>query len=179
LDNIPPAPRGVPQIEVTFDIDANGIISVSAKDKATGKEQKTRIEASSGLSAEEIERMKADAQANADADKHARERADVLNQADALLFQTEKQLGEFGDKIPADKRKAIEKEYAKLTQSLTAQPLGPEDSGLAIQLARQTIRADALEAECERLRDELAKAQQEITAVQNETVWTAMSRERL
>jgi molecular chaperone DnaK len=144
LDNIPPAPRGVPQIEVTFDIDANGIISVSAKDKATGKEQKTRIEASSGLSPEEIERMKADAQANADADKQARERADVLNQADALLFQTEKQLGEFGDKIPADKRKAIDDAILDLKTAHTAQDVdgckaGMERLNAAFQAASQDM----------------------------------------
>jgi molecular chaperone DnaK len=144
LDNIPPAPRGVPQIEVTFDIDANGIISVSAKDKATGKEQKTRIEASSGLSPEEIERMKADAQANADADKQARERADVLNQADALLFQTEKQLGEFGDKIPADKRKAIDDAILDLKTAHTAQDVegckaGMERLNAAFQSASQDM----------------------------------------
>ena len=109
LDGIPAAPRGVPQIEVTFDIDANGILQVSAKDKATGKEQSIRIEASSGLSDEEIKRMKAEAEANADADKRERERIDKLNQADATIFQTEKQLKELGDKIPADKKAPIEK----------------------------------------------------------------------
>jgi molecular chaperone DnaK len=107
LADIPPAPRGVPQIEVTFDIDANGIINVGAKDKATGKEQSIKIEASSGLSETEIAQMKADAEANADADAQAKERADVLNQADALVFQTEKQLGEFGDKLPEDKKAPI------------------------------------------------------------------------
>ncbi|KRO74356.1 MAG: molecular chaperone DnaK, partial [Cryomorphaceae bacterium BACL23 MAG-120924-bin60] len=99
LDGIPPAPRGTPQIEVTFDIDANGILNVSAKDKATGKEQKIRIEASSGLSQEEIEKMKKEAEANADADKATKERVDKLNAADQMIFQTEKQLGEFGDKL--------------------------------------------------------------------------------
>jgi molecular chaperone DnaK len=146
LDNIPPAPRGVPQIEVTFDIDANGIISVSAKDKATGKEQKTRIEASSGLSAEEIERMKADAQANADSDRQARERADVLNQADALLFQTEKNLNEFGDKIPAEKRSAIDDAVLALKTAHTAQDLdgckaGMERLNAAFQAASQDMYA--------------------------------------
>ena len=104
LAEIPPAPRGVPQIEVTFDIDANGIIQVSAKDKATGKEQNIRIEASSGLSEEEVTRMKQEAEANAEADKEAKERIEVLNQADALVFQTEKQLKEFGDKISEGNR---------------------------------------------------------------------------
>ncbi|MBV9962215.1 MAG: molecular chaperone DnaK, partial [Parafilimonas sp.] len=104
LDGIPPAPRGVPQIEVTFDIDANGLIHVSAKDKGTGKEQKIRIEAGSGLSKEEIEKMKNDAKAHESEDKAAREKIDKLNQADSLIFQTEKQLKEFGDKVPADKK---------------------------------------------------------------------------
>ena len=108
LDGLPPAPRGVPQIEVTFDIDANGIISVSAKDKATGKEQNIRIQASSGLSKDEIERMKREAEMNADSDRKAREEADTINQADTLIFQTEKQLKEFGDKLPADKKTTIE-----------------------------------------------------------------------
>lgn len=109
LDGIPAAPRGVPQIEVTFDIDANGILKVSAKDKATGKEQSIRIEASSGLSDEEIKRMKAEAEANAESDKKEKERIDKLNQADGMIFQTEKQLKELGDKIPADKKAPIEK----------------------------------------------------------------------
>ena len=114
LDGIMPARRGEPQIEVTFDIDANGILNVTAKDKATGKEQKIRIEASSGLSDDEIKRMKAEAEANAEADKKAKEQADKLNKADAAIFQTEKQLAEFGDKIPADKKAPIEKALADL-----------------------------------------------------------------
>ncbi|MDH5297371.1 MAG: Hsp70 family protein, partial [Nitrospirota bacterium] len=117
LDGIPPAPRGVPQIEVTFDIDANGLIHVGAKDKATGKEQSIRIEASSGLSKEDIEKMKQEAQVNADADKKAREEADLINQADTLIFQTEKQLKEFGDKIPADKKQPIEDALAELKKA--------------------------------------------------------------
>jgi molecular chaperone DnaK len=104
LADIPPAPRGVPQIEVTFDIDANGIMNISAKDKATGKEQNIRIEASSGLSDDEIAKMKQDAEENAEADKLAKENADTVNQADSLIFQTEKQLAEYGDKLPADKK---------------------------------------------------------------------------
>lgn len=114
LDGIPPAPRGVPQVEVAFDIDANGILHVSAKDKATGKEQKIRIEASSGLTDEEIKRMKEEAEQNADADKIAKEEADKINSADALIFSTEKQLKEFGDKISADKKAPIEAGLAKL-----------------------------------------------------------------
>ena len=114
LDGIPPAPRGVPQIEVTFDIDANGIINVSATDKGTGKTHDIRIEASSGLTQEEIERMKRDAEANAEADKKAQEVATKMNEADALIFQTEKQLKEFGDKLPADKKAGIESALEEL-----------------------------------------------------------------
>src|SRR6201990_358693 len=100
LDGIPPAPRGMPQIEVTFDIDANGILHVTAKDKGTGKSQNIRIEAGSGLSKEEVEKMKAEAKANESTDKEAKEKIEKINQADSLIFQTEKQLKEFGDKIP-------------------------------------------------------------------------------
>ncbi len=117
LDGIPPAPRGVPQVEVTFDMDANGILNVHAKDKGTGKEQKIRIEASTGLSKEEIERMKNEAAANAESDKAAREMADKVNAADALIFQTEKQLSEYGDKIPGDKKETIEKAVEELKQA--------------------------------------------------------------
>jgi molecular chaperone DnaK len=114
LDGIPPAPRGTPQIEVTFDIDANGIIKVSATDKATGKSQDIRIEASSGLTEEEIEKMKKEAEANAEIDKKAKEKVDKLNEADAMIFQTEKQLKEFGDKISEDKKKPVEDALAEL-----------------------------------------------------------------
>ncbi len=114
LDGIPSAPRGVPQIEVTFDIDANGILHVTAKDKATGKEQRIRIEASSGLSDEEIKKMKAEAEANAETDRKQKEEIDKLNAADALVFSTEKQLKEFGDKVPADKKEPIETAVEKL-----------------------------------------------------------------
>src|SRR6202163_4654605 len=117
LDGIPPAPRGVPQIEVTFDIDANGILHVVAKDKGTGKEQKIRIEAGSGLSKEEVEKMKAEAKANEATDREARERVDKLNQADSFVFQTEKQLREYGDKIPADKKAPIESALNKLKEA--------------------------------------------------------------
>ena len=117
LDGIMPARRGEPQIEVTFDIDANGILNVTAKDKATGKEQKIRIEASSGLSDDEIKRMKAEAEANAEADKREKERADKLNKADATIFQTEKQLAELGDKIPADKKAPIEEALKNLKEA--------------------------------------------------------------
>jgi len=131
LDGIPPAPRGVPQIEVTFDIDANGILHVGAKDKATGKEQSIRIEASSGLSKEDIEKMKKEAEANADSDRAARERVDKLNQADSLIFQTEKQLKEFGDKIPADKKQPIEDALVKLKAAHETQDISGVDSAMA------------------------------------------------
>ena len=117
LDGIPPAPRGVPQVEVSFDIDANGILNVSAVDKGTGKQQNIRIEASTGLSKEEIERMKNEAQANADADHEARERVDKLNSADSLIFQTEKQLKEYGEKIPAEKKTVIESALADMKEA--------------------------------------------------------------
>mgnify|MGYP000931499673 FL=1 len=123
LDGIPPAPRGVPQVEVTFDLDANGILNVSAVDKGTGKKQNIRIEASTGLSKEEIERMKAEAAANAETDKAARERIEKLNAADGLIFQTEKQIKEYGDKIPADKKEAIEKAVADLKDAHKAEDL--------------------------------------------------------
>ncbi|TNE80808.1 MAG: molecular chaperone DnaK [Bacteroidetes bacterium] len=130
LSDIPPAPRGVPQVEVTFDIDANGILNVSARDKGTGKEQKIRIEASSGLSDEEIQRMKQEAEANASADKEAKEQAEKLNQADQLIFQTEKQLKEYGDKIPADKKTAIEEAAKELKATFDAKDLAGIDAGV-------------------------------------------------
>ena len=130
LDGIPPAPRGVPQIEVTFDIDANGILNVSAKDKGTGKEQKIRIEAGSGLTKEEIEKMKAEAKANEASDKVERERVDKLNEADSLIFQTEKQLKEFGDKIPADKKAPIETALETLKAAHQAQDVAQVNAAL-------------------------------------------------
>ncbi len=131
LDGIAPAQRGVPQIEVTFDIDANGILNVSAKDKGTGKEQKIRIEASSGLSDAEIEKMKAEAEANAESDKAEREKVDKLNQADSLIFQTEKQMKEFGDKLPADKKEPIEAALNKLKEAHKAQDIAAIDTATA------------------------------------------------
>ncbi len=128
LSDIPPAPRGMPQIEVTFDIDANGILNVSAKDKGTGKEQSIRIEASTGLSKEEIARMKAEAEANADTDREVRERADKLNTADSLIFQTEKQINEYGDKIPGDKKEAIESALNELKEAHKAQDIAQIDA---------------------------------------------------
>ena len=128
LDGIPPAQRGVPQIEVTFDIDANGIIQVSAKDKGTGKEQKIRIESNSGLSKEEIEKMKREAEANAETDRKAKEEAEKVNGADSLIFQTEKQLKEYGDKIPAEKKEAIENAVAELKKAHEAKDLAGIDT---------------------------------------------------
>lgn len=130
LDSIPPAPRGVPQIEVTFDIDANGILQVSAKDKATGKEQNIRIEASSGLTDEEIEKMKKEAEANADSDKAAKEKADKINAADSMIFQTEKQLGEYGDKLSEGNKTAINEALTELKAAHGSQDLAQIDSAL-------------------------------------------------
>ena len=150
LDGIPPAPRGVPQIEVTFDIDANGILNVSAKDKGTGKEQKIRIEAGSGLTKEEIEKMKADAKANEASDKIEKERVEKLNEADSLIFQTEKQLKEFGDKIPADKKAPIETALASLKVAHEAQ-----------DLTQVTVALEAMNAAWTAASEEIYKAQQE------------------
>ena len=130
LDGLPPAPRGVPQIEVSFDIDANGILKVSAKDKATGKEQSIRIEASSGLSDTDIKRMKDEAAANAEADKKEKERIDTINKADSMIFQTEKQLKEFGDKLPADKKQPIEAALQKLKDAHKAQDITAINSAI-------------------------------------------------
>lgn len=130
LDGIPPAPRGVPQIEVTFDIDANGILNVSAKDKGTGKQQNIRIEAGSGLSKEEIEKMKNEAKANEEADKKVRERVEKLNMADGLVFQSEKQLKEYGDKLPAAEKQTIETAVAKLKEAHKAEDLDTIDKAM-------------------------------------------------
>jgi molecular chaperone DnaK len=130
LDGIPPAPRGVPQIEVTFDIDANGILSVSAKDKGTGKEQSIRIEASSGLSDDEIQKMKDEAKLNEEADKKAKEKIDKINAADSTIFQTEKQLKELGDKLPADKKAPIEAALTKLKEAHKNQDIDAIDASM-------------------------------------------------
>ncbi len=156
LDGLPPAPRGVPQIEVTFDIDANGILHVAAKDKATGKEQKIRIEASSGLSDDEIKKMKAEAEANAEVDRKAKEEADKINQADSLIFQTEKQLKEFGDKIPVDKKSTIEGALTSLKTAHQSRDLA------GIDTAMETLNAAWAAAS-----EDMYKASQE--APQNET----------
>ncbi len=131
LDEIPPAPRGVPKIEVIFDIDANGILHVTAKDQGTGKEQKIHIEAGSGLSKDEVEKMKAEARANEANDKAEKEKIEKLNQADSLVFQTEKQVKEFGDKIPADKKGAIESALEKLKTAHKAQDIAAIDTSMA------------------------------------------------
>ncbi len=143
LDGIPPAPRGIPQVEVTFDIDANGILNVSAKDKGTGREQKIRIEASSGLSDDEIRRMREEAKANESADKVAREKADKVNAADSMIFQTEKQLKEFGDKIPVDKKGRIENALGQLREAQKSQDVVSIDRALAeINAAWQAASED-------------------------------------
>ena len=144
LDGIPPSPRGVPQIEVAFDIDANGIINVKAIDKATNKEQSIRIEASSGLSEEEIEKMKKEAEANADADNKKKEEVEKVNAADSLIFQTEKQLKEYGDKIPDEKKKPIEESLAELKTAHASKDLALIDSSMeklntAFQAASQDM----------------------------------------
>ncbi len=142
LDGIPPAPRGVPQIEVTFDIDANGILNVSAKDKGTGKEQKIRIEAGSGLTKEEIEKMKAEAKANEASDKIEKERVEKLNEADSLIFQTEKQLKEFGEKIPADKIAPIESALETLKVAHQAQDVTQVTAALEAMNAAWTAASE-------------------------------------
>lgn len=150
LDGIAPAPRGIPQIEVTFEIDANGILNVTAKDKATGKEQSIRIEASSGLTDEEIKRMKAEAEANAAADAKEKERIDKLNQADAIVFQTEKQLSELGDKIPADKKATIEAAVAKLKEAHKNQDVAGCDAAIKeIETAFGAAQQDILNAQAQ------------------------------
>ncbi len=151
LDGIPPAPRGVPQVEVTFDMDANGILSVAAMDKGTGKKQNIRIEASTGLSKDEIARMKADAEANADNDRKTRETAEKLNQADSMIFQTEKQLKEYGDKVPAASKAPIESALADLKKAHASKDMGGIDKSLealnaAWQVASQGMYQGAQDA---------------------------------
>ncbi len=147
LDGLPPAPRGMPQIEVTFDIDANGILHVSAKDKATGKSQQIRIEASSGLSEEEIKKMKAEAEANAETDRKLKEEIEKINSADTLIFQTEKQLKEFGDKIPADKKEGIEKSLSDLKEAHKNKDVAAIDTAMAaLNTTWQAASADMYQA---------------------------------
>ncbi|MBX2845007.1 MAG: molecular chaperone DnaK [Saprospiraceae bacterium] len=164
LDGIPPAPRGVPQIEVTFDIDANGVVVVSAKDKGTGKEQTIRIEASTGLSDEEIEKMKAEAKANEEADKQAKERVEKMNAADQLVFQTEKQLSEYGDKLPEEKKAVIESAKEALKEAHKSEDLD------RIESASKELN-DAWAAASE----ELYKAAQEAQAEEGASGETASS----
>jgi molecular chaperone DnaK len=148
LDGIPPAPRGVPQVEVTFDIDANGILNVSAKDKGTGKEQTIKIQASTGLSKEEVEKMKNDARANEASDKEAREKVDKLNAADSLVFQTEKQLKEFGEKVPADKKANIESALTRLKDAHKNQDIGGIDTAMnELNTAWQAASEDLYKAQ--------------------------------
>ncbi|HUR30844.1 MAG TPA: molecular chaperone DnaK [Saprospiraceae bacterium] len=150
LDGIPPSPRGLPQIEVTFDIDANGILNVSAKDKGTGKQQSVRIEASTGLSKEEVAKMKAEAEANAETDRIAKEQAEKVNNADALIFQTEKQLKDYGEKIPADKRSAIESALAELKSAHEARDVSRIDPAFeALNAAWQAASQDIYQAQQE------------------------------
>jgi molecular chaperone DnaK len=147
LDGIPPAPRGIPQVEVTFDIDANGILHVSAKDKGTGKEQKIRIEASSGLTDDEIKRMKQEAEANADSDKAAKEKVEKLNQADTMIFQTEKQLKEYGEKLSEGNKTAISGALDKLRQAHQAQDAAGIDTALnALNAAWQAASSEIYQA---------------------------------
>jgi molecular chaperone DnaK len=180
LDGIPPAPRGVPQVEVTFDIDANGILQVSAKDKATGKSHNIRIEAKSGLTDEEIKRMKADADANAEADKKAKEETEKVNAADSMIFQTEKQLKEYGDKIPAEKKSVIESALADLKAAHGSRDIVGIDSSLeklnaGWQAASQDMYnaqqgADAAGADAQANAGAESKADSEVTDVDFEEV---------
>ena len=161
LDGIAPAPRGIPQIEVTFEIDANGILNVSAKDKATGKEQSIRIEASSGLTDAEIKRMKDEAEANAAADAKEKERIDKLNHADTMIFQTEKQLSELGDKIPADKKAPIETALAKLKEAHKAQDIAGIDAAMKeIETAFGAAQQEILNAQAQAQQGGAAGSQQ-------------------
>jgi molecular chaperone DnaK len=157
LDGIPPSKRGTPQIEVTFDIDANGIIQVSAEDKATGKKQDIRIEASSGLTEEEIAKMKQEAEVNAESDKKAKEKVDKLNEADAMIFQTESQLKEFGDKLTDDKKKPIEDALEELKEA--------HKTG---DIEKITPALDKLNEEWKKVSEEMYKAQAEAQGAQGD-----------
>ncbi|WP_430400865.1 molecular chaperone DnaK [Flavobacterium sp.] len=170
LDGIPPAPRGVPQIEVTFDIDANGIIKVSATDKGTGKSHDIRIEASSGLTAEEIERMKKDAEANADADKAAKERVEKLNEADAMVFQTESQLKELGEKLSDEHKTAIEYALTELKMAHESQDLPAIDTALANINAAWKTATEAMYAQGEQGQAQDAQPQGDATGDQTQDV---------
>ena len=180
LDGIPPSPRGVPQVEVSFDIDANGLIQVKAIDKATNKEQSIRIEASSGLSDEDIEKMKKEAEANADADQKVKEEVEKVNAADSLIFQTEKQLKEYGDKIPEEKKKPIDEALAELKTAHAAKDLDTIDSSMeklntsfqaASQDMYQSTNSDPSAAKGEEPKaDKKSKSDEEVTDVDFEEV---------
>ncbi len=177
LDGIPPAPRGVPQIEVTFDIDANGLLHVSAKDKGTGKEQKIRIEAGSGLSKEEIEKMKAEAKANEASDKEAREKVEKLNQADSLIFQTEKQFKEFGDKIPADKKAPIESALTKLKEAHKNQDTAAIDAAMTEMNTAWTAASEDIYKAQQEAGTQQPDAEQANGSAKNDTVEDAQFEE--
>jgi molecular chaperone DnaK len=180
LDGIPPSPRGVPQVEVSFDIDANGLIQVKAIDKATNKEQSIRIEASSGLSDEDIEKMKKEAEANADADQKVKEEVEKVNAADSLIFQTEKQLKEYGDKIPEEKKKPIDEALAELKTAHAAKDLDTIDSAMeklntsfqaASQDMYQSTNGDPSAAKGEEPKaEDKGKSDEEVTDVDFEEV---------
>ena len=175
LTDIPPAQRGTPQIEVTFDIDANGIMKVSAKDKATGKEQHINIESSSGLTEEEIQKMRDEAKANEDADKEVKEKVDKLNAADQMIFQTEKQIAEFGDKLPADKKEPIEAAIAELKKAHEAEDIAAIDTSMEalnqiFQAASQEMYAQSNEAGAEGKAPEAEPAKEDVTDVDFEEV---------
>jgi molecular chaperone DnaK len=170
LDGIPPAPRGVPQIEVTFDIDANGIIKVSATDKGTGKSHDIRIEASSGLTAEEIERMKKDAEANADSDRIAKERVEKLNEADGMIFQTESQLKELGDKLSADNKTAIEYALTELKMAYENKDLTAIQTGLDNINAAWKTATEAMYAQGEQSQTQEAQPQADSNGDQTQDV---------
>ena len=175
LTDIPPAQRGTPQIEVTFDIDANGIMKVSAKDKATGKEQHINIESSSGLTDEEIQKMRDEAKANEDADKEVKEKVDKLNAADQMIFQTEKQIAEFGDKLPADKKEPIEAAIAELKKAHEAEDIAAIDTSMEalnqiFQAASQEMYAQSNEAGAEGQAPEAEPAKEDVTDVDFEEV---------
>tara|TARA_B100000767_G_C19754837_1_gene532483 strand:+ start:177 stop:2063 length:1887 start_codon:yes stop_codon:yes gene_type:complete len=175
LTDIPPAQRGTPQIEVTFDIDANGIMKVSAKDKATGKEQHINIESSSGLTDEEIQKMRDEAKANEDADKEVKEKVDKLNAADQMIFQTEKQIAEFGDKLPADKKEPIEAAIAELKKAHEAEDIAAIDTSMEalnqiFQAASQEMYAQSNEAGDEGQAPEAEPAKEDVTDVDFEEV---------
>ena len=175
LADIPPAQRGVPQIEVTFDIDANGIMKVSAKDKSTGKEQHIKIESSSGLTDEEIQKMRDEAKANEDADKAVKEKVDKLNAADQMIFQTEKQMAEFGDKLPADKKQPIEDAIAELKKAHEAQDIPAIDTAMEtlnqiFQAASQEMYAQSNAADAEPKAEDTESTTEDVTDVDFEEV---------